>query len=211
MDAAVWCGYYGKLSCLGDFVRRNLDPGFIEPWDAWLQDTISAGKAARGENWTPDYFSAPIWRFSLAPGICGDDAMIGLLMPSVDSVGRHFPLTIACAAPVGGPWAALSAAAPALPALEAAALTTLDDHARRDAFDDALSAAAAPSARVSPDGALADRWVAGRYRRPSVWMTEIDGRQRALLHEGLPAADRAVALFDLDFSRWSGAGAEVAL
>ena len=38
---------------------------------------------------------APIWRFALAPGVAGPLPMLGVMMPSVDRVGRQFPLTLA--------------------------------------------------------------------------------------------------------------------
>ncbi len=38
------------------------------------------------------YLTCPIWRFALAPGACGDQGRLGVLMPSVDKVGRYFPL-----------------------------------------------------------------------------------------------------------------------
>ena len=38
-------------------------------------------------------------RFALAPGVCGEQAWAGLLLPSVDKVGRYYPLTFALPAP----------------------------------------------------------------------------------------------------------------
>jgi type VI secretion system protein ImpM len=35
-----------------------------------------------------------VWRFALAAGVCGDGAYGGILVPSVDRVGRYFPLTV---------------------------------------------------------------------------------------------------------------------
>jgi type VI secretion system protein ImpM len=51
-----------------------------------------------GEDWLPTWNMAPIWRFALSPGCCGRDAVLGLWMPSVDRVGRQFPLTFAAVA-----------------------------------------------------------------------------------------------------------------
>ncbi len=36
-----------------------------------------------------------MWRFALSPGVCGNDVWAGVLIPSIDSVGRYFPFTIA--------------------------------------------------------------------------------------------------------------------
>lgn len=100
MDSA-W-GWYGKLPALGDFASRRLPQAFIEPWDAWL----AAGLARWRDNnphWLEAYLAGPIWCFhlgrqALGPGHAGT-AWAGVLMPSVDRVGRYFPLTVAAPAP----------------------------------------------------------------------------------------------------------------
>ena len=88
-------GWYGKLPCLGDFASRRLEPEFVTPWDAWLQRSIATSRQQLGERWLDIYLTSPMWRFILAPGICGERACIGVLLPSVDKVGRYFPLTFA--------------------------------------------------------------------------------------------------------------------
>jgi type VI secretion system protein ImpM len=90
-------GFYGKIPVRGDFVVRNLTPRFIEIWDKWLQSALSASKEQLGAQWLEIYLTSPIWRFMLSPGICGSNPWAGILMPSVDKVGRYFPLTIAVA------------------------------------------------------------------------------------------------------------------
>jgi len=90
-------GLYGKLASHGDFVTRRLPPGFVQEWDAWLQAGMLDGRARHGKAWLGRYLDAPVWRFALAPGVCGKAAMAGVLLPSVDRVGRYFPLTLAAA------------------------------------------------------------------------------------------------------------------
>jgi type VI secretion system protein ImpM len=46
------------------------------------------------DTWLSSYLTGPIWRFVLAPGVCGNGAYAGILAPSVDRVGRYFPLTL---------------------------------------------------------------------------------------------------------------------
>ncbi|MDH3379454.1 MAG: type VI secretion system-associated protein TagF, partial [Gammaproteobacteria bacterium] len=46
------------------------------------------------------YLTSPIWRFGVSEGICGDQAWAGLMLPSVDKIGRYYPLTLA--APIAG-------------------------------------------------------------------------------------------------------------
>jgi type VI secretion system protein ImpM len=41
------------------------------------------------------YLTFPVWRFLLPVGVLGSTAWTGVLMPSVDRVGRYFPLTLA--------------------------------------------------------------------------------------------------------------------
>ncbi len=88
-------GLYGKLPARGDFVSRNLPPTFLNPWDGWLQTAIAYSRQQLGQNWLACYLTSPLWRFALSPGVCGPDAYAGVLMPSVDRVGRYYPLVIA--------------------------------------------------------------------------------------------------------------------
>lgn len=92
-------GFYGKLASQGDFVCRRLAPDFVRPWDAWLQAGMLESRARLGPDWLARYLNGPVWRFALGPGVCGRSAMAGVLLPSVDRVGRHFPLTVAVELP----------------------------------------------------------------------------------------------------------------
>lgn len=88
-------GWYGKIPALGDFASRRLPPAFISAWDSWLQHSMAASRAALGDRWLDTYLTSPIWRFALMPKVLDGSAWAGVLMPSVDKVGRHFPLTLA--------------------------------------------------------------------------------------------------------------------
>lgn len=93
-------GFYGKLPIRGDFVSRRLPRDFLESWDTWLQTAISQSRQQLNDRWLDCYLSSPLWRFALSPGVCGETAFAGVLMPSVDRVGRYYPLVIA--APLAG-------------------------------------------------------------------------------------------------------------
>jgi type VI secretion system protein ImpM len=96
-------GWYGKLPTLGDFASRRLDADFIEPWDVWLGVGLANQRETLGEDWLDAYLHSPAWRFVLMPGALAPDqqhAIAGVLMPSVDRVGRYFPLTLATPMPV---------------------------------------------------------------------------------------------------------------
>jgi type VI secretion system protein ImpM len=95
-------GIYGKLPSNGDFVTRRLPAAFVDPWDQWLRESISDSRDRLGDRWLDVYLTSPVWRFALSAGAAGQEAWAGLLMPSVDRVGRYFPLTLACPLSAGG-------------------------------------------------------------------------------------------------------------
>jgi type VI secretion system protein ImpM len=105
MQADDLTGWYGKLPSLGDFASRRLPPSFVEPWDDWLARGLAAWREQSPDGWLDSYLASPSWRFVLMPGALGSatppgsGAWAGVLMPSVDRVGRYFPLTLARALP----------------------------------------------------------------------------------------------------------------
>src|SRR5271170_985696 len=86
-------GLYGKLPAKRDFVAANTPRRFLETWEPWLQAGVATSRQILGEAWRDAYLSAPIWRFWLGANICSE-AVLGAFMPSIDGVGRYFPLTI---------------------------------------------------------------------------------------------------------------------
>jgi type VI secretion system protein ImpM len=108
----VEVGLFGKLPSHGDFLRRRTSEAFVDAWDGWLRECLAASRDALGERWLDLYLTSPAWRFAAAAGACGSEPVIGLMVPSVDRVGRYFPLTLV--APLPGdvnPIAASTAAA----------------------------------------------------------------------------------------------------
>jgi type VI secretion system protein ImpM len=101
MQADEVTGWYGKLPSLGDFASRRLAPAFVEAWDEWLAAGLAAWREQSPDGWLDGYLASPSWRFVLMPGVLpgalpdGLAAWAGVLMPSVDRVGRYFPLTLA--------------------------------------------------------------------------------------------------------------------
>ena len=87
-------GFFGKLPCNGDFLQRRVPQPFLEPWDAWLQQCMHTSRGVLGEAWLDSYLTSPLWRFVLSDAVCGSGAYAGVVAPSVDRVGRYFPLTI---------------------------------------------------------------------------------------------------------------------
>lgn len=91
------CGLYGKLPAKRDFVAVAAPREFLRIWEPWLQGGISASRAQLGNDWQAAFLRAPIWRFWIGAHLCGV-TVAGAFMPSVDGIGRYFPLTVfACA------------------------------------------------------------------------------------------------------------------
>ncbi len=86
-------GLFGKLPAKRDFVAANAPPRFLEVWEPWLQAGVATSRQILGAKWAEAYNRAPIWRYWLGAGFCGE-ATIGVFMPSVDGVGRSFPLSL---------------------------------------------------------------------------------------------------------------------
>ena len=122
-------GYYGKAPSQGDFVKYNLPREFIEPWDDWLQTALASSKNLLGDDWLNQYLTSPIFRFVLTPGICGMPSWMGTMMPSVDRIGRYFPMTIATKIPSGNnPITALEDFSSWLKQVEILSLRILEDN-----------------------------------------------------------------------------------
>jgi type VI secretion system protein ImpM len=215
-------GWYGKLPMRGDFVGRSLMPDFIQAWDGWLQGVLLAGQEAAGPAWLDHYLNSPIWHFVLGAGLCGPDAMAGVMIASVDAVGRYFPLAVAAVLPGRQvPSRAAPDAAAWCRAAEATALTVLEPEAVFEDFERAVAALGVPPGSAADIGsgpavaslesgpeALARSLlrVTGdpAQGRASLWWTEGTPTIPAvsLCAAGMPSSQQAVALFDGQWERW---------
>ena len=137
--------FYGKLPSEGDFVTRRLPWEFTSVWDDWLQQGMQASREALGARWLELYLSAPIWRFQVAPGVCGPMGWRGLFFASVDRVGRYFPLTLAFPDAGAIALASLSNEPAAWLAIEDAALAGLAPTLPIADFDRMMEALALPA------------------------------------------------------------------
>jgi type VI secretion system protein ImpM len=188
-------GYFGKVSTHGDFVSRRLPAGLVEAWDRWLQECIQASRAQLGDQWLSHYLTSPVWRFAIAPGVLGPDGLAGVMMPSVDRVGRYFPLMIAA---IGAP-----------PLLEwvqhhGAWFDALDDLARESLapaftlarFDAAPEPALAPSS--APASRPASTSMSAALQGRSLWWSEGEPGIEAspLVCQGMPPPRAFAAMLD---------------
>jgi type VI secretion system protein ImpM len=198
-------GWYGKLPSLGDFASRR------------LQTVLRASRQSVGPGWLDAYLTMPIWRFVLLPGIIGPTGWAGVLMPSVDGVGRQFPLTLAVGLP-SYTWVAQAVfdRAEWFGHLENAALATLDLNVGPEDLDRALAdhafAGAAPVESPVPPAAMrrlsavddverlakaeAVRAWGERDGWRALWWTRgrIDGEAMMLTSPALPTAEEFICL-----------------
>ncbi|MBS0422983.1 MAG: type VI secretion system-associated protein TagF [Proteobacteria bacterium] len=183
-------GWYGKIPSLGDFVSRRLPSSFIDIWDTWLQKAMAKSREQLGEYWLDLYLTSPIWRFILMPDTCGNAKVwTGILMPSVDKVGRHFPLTIATEIePYPGVMLSIFAMQDWYATLEQVALASLDFNISPDDLDLSLSCHPLPifSGANSPfyGQELGDWWQASSPK---------DNSHQSL---SLPTADSLIEVFN---------------
>ena len=183
-------GYFGKMPGHGDFVRSRADVGFVAGWDAWLQDCFATSRAILGDAWVRSYESAPIWRFALAGGVCGDAPMLGVMMPSQDRVGRTFPLTVFARLKRSAGAGALDTE-PLMTGMEDAALEMLSEGARQDQLRARLDGFTLPDL---PGGGKGSAWLSTFFGGAP--------RRDELGFGGLPPAPRFVKMLN---PAWEGA------
>ena len=220
--AAIVLGLYGKVPAHGDFIDRDLPVEFIRGWDDWLQQGVSNSRERLGEDWLELYLTSPIWRFVLSSGAVDEQVWAGVLVPSVDSVGRYFPLTLAASLPPrtgltnfclqNDHW---------FRAIESAAFGALEDGLTVDQISEQLSDVTAPRISavqgfgsdnivVQTDdfrAALAmqlDAQVDKNYDSSSLWFSAYSEppMQQLLLAGGLPSADQYTAMIDNNWQQW---------
>jgi type VI secretion system protein ImpM len=154
-------GWYGKIPLAGDFVARRIPPAFIQAWHPWLLAALEGSRQRLAARWRDDFLSMPAWRFVFAPGLIAPSAWVGLMLPSVDAVGRPFPLAIASS----------------LPAQDIDLVATT--FAARSWFD-ALEELALPALAGAVDSANLDAAVAARPFRAQ-WLRRGERRSFAVL------------------------------
>ena len=168
----------------------------------WLQSGLQAARQVLGERWQACYMSAPIWRFTISPAVAGRMAVQGVLMPSVDRVGRSFPLTLMWPGPAGGLQAHL-AATPFFETLEEVALSALDDRstASLGAELNELMPSADTDVILDPDTLRAG--IDPETQHPkSIWSAVLENSNRLMGCTDLPNTVELCGLFDLTAPVW---------
>lgn len=227
------CGLYGKLPVKRDFVAVNTPRDFLLVWEEWLQGGVSASRISLGHDWLRAYLQAPLWRFWMGGGICGIP-VAGVMMSSVDGVGRHFPLTVFDCGEAGDSFALPTSSETAgwYDQLEDFLLSALEPEVEYDALLATLELM--PRAAKTP-AALPDMTVIDCYGAKACGSVDIEGihaafsaieteRNRASLHrasywwtiggegydpmalaaDGLPAPHIVETMLTRRFDRGSG-------
>ena len=220
-------GFFGKLPARGDFVGRRLDQAFRTGFDEWLQKSITVSKRQLGAAWMPAYLNTPIWRFVLGPNLCGAMPSLGVMMPSVDKVGRYFPLVLGAQLPgCLSPGTVFQTARAWFDAAEQLILTTLDDEFDLEAFDRAVLGLGVPAySRAGGDergraalrldlheagdmaptyARMLDQVLMGNNVPFSLWWTQGSDRvsPSVLLSPGMPAPPNFAAFLDGAWDEW---------
>ncbi|SMC25012.1 hypothetical protein SAMN02745857_02033 [Andreprevotia lacus DSM 23236] len=84
-------GWFGKIPAAPDFIVRHLDEALAQRLADWLESSVASYRQTAGADWQSLFLQAPQWRFLLAPGVISPQAMIGVITPSIDAVGRCYP------------------------------------------------------------------------------------------------------------------------
>ena len=122
-------GLHGKLPQQGDFITRQLPMSFVAGWDDWVQRSLLASQEALGNRWLEVYLTSPVWRFVFSSNIVDPQLWAGVMVPSVDKVGRYYPLVLAQALPSDAlPTAPLIESSDWFEHLETLALRALQDN-----------------------------------------------------------------------------------
>lgn len=87
---AAW---FGKLPGLGDFVGRRMPHAFGSDWDHWLRSGLEQLRNESPDQWEQRFVQSPLW-FFVAPALVTGKPTCGVVAPSMDRVGRYYPITI---------------------------------------------------------------------------------------------------------------------
>ncbi|MBL1262037.1 MAG: type VI secretion system-associated protein TagF [Thiotrichaceae bacterium] len=224
-------GLYGKLPMHGDFIHRNLPTSFLTPWDEWLQCYIAGAREQIGDEWLNIYLTSPIWRFALSAGVIDQHHWAGIILPSVDQVGRYYPFSIARQLPPGiNPLEFMSSNTSWFEGIEELALQTLDEQHQVDELIEEIDAiengvpfnyhksvqniesdsiqinmTADDASSDIADRCLLDSLLTTTHNSYSVWRTQ--GSELItpclLATQGLPSIDKIPAMID---GQWADSG-----
>lgn len=90
---AMRLGCFGKIRNCGDFISRHVPYAIEQSFTQWLEAGLVETKERFQQQWLDFFLTSPVWNFVIdkpdsAPVI------VGTMMPSMDKVGRYYPLIV---------------------------------------------------------------------------------------------------------------------
>lgn len=84
-------GFLGKIPTHGDFVYRNVPEEYRDHWIKWLSGSLAISQDVLKEDWLDVFLTSPVWKFGILEDATISKNILGVMIPSVDRVGRYFP------------------------------------------------------------------------------------------------------------------------
>lgn len=85
--------WFGKLPSQGDFVGRRMPHATLTCWDDWMRAGMESLRNEASTNWENRFVRSPLW-FFMSPAVFMGLPAVGVLAPSVDRVGRYYPISV---------------------------------------------------------------------------------------------------------------------
>lgn len=87
---------FGKIPKMGDFLRVGQVGRGGESLHDWIEQGMASAEGKRGAAWATAYAAGAPWAFLFRPPPSANapEALVGVMKPSVDAVGRKFPLVV---------------------------------------------------------------------------------------------------------------------
>jgi len=87
---------FGKTPRMGDFLRVGKIGPAGDALEQWVEQGLAFAEAKRGRDWPSIYSAGATYAFLFRPPRASNvrEALVGVIKPSVDSVGRRFPLMV---------------------------------------------------------------------------------------------------------------------
>jgi type VI secretion system protein ImpM len=94
--SALHVAVFGKTPRMGDFLRVGSGGAAGEALEQWVEQGLGMAEAKRGSSWPSIYAAGATYAFIFRPPRASNakEALVGVIKPSVDSVGRRFPLVV---------------------------------------------------------------------------------------------------------------------
>jgi type VI secretion system ImpM family protein len=94
--ASTAVAVFGKTPRMGDFLRVGSGGPAGEALEQWVEQGLAHAEAKRGASWPATYRMGATYAFIFRPPRATNvhEALVGVMKPSVDAVGRRFPLVV---------------------------------------------------------------------------------------------------------------------